>query len=185
MKSDISKNVEQKMSAALEHLKEQFKLLRTSRASTSLVENMMVDYYGTKTLLKQMAQITIPAPNQVAIQPWDKNSLGDIENAIRNSDLNLNPVNDGKIIRLTLPPMTEERRRELTKIVASYAEEAKISVRNARGEAWELIQNEVKSSALTEDDKFALKEELQKLSENYDKQIDDLAKEKETEIMQI
>ena len=185
MKSDIAKNVEQKMISALEHLKEQFKTLRTSRASTSLVENIMVDYYGTKTPLKQMAQITVAMPNQIIIQPWDKNSLGDVESAIRNSELNLNPVNDGNVIRLTLPPLTEERRRELTKIASSYAEEAKISVRNSRGEAWDIIQDKVKSSELTEDDKFDLKEELQGLAEKYDKEIDNIAKEKEAEIMQI
>lgn len=185
MAVDVTKEVDQKMNDALEHLKEQFKLVRTSRASTSLVENLMVEYYGTKTPLIQMAQITVPAPNQILIQPWDKNSLADIENGIRNSDLNLNPVNDGKVIRLTLPPLTEERRRELSKIVASYAEEAKISVRNARGEAWDSVQDKVKSGQLTEDDKFDLKNDLQKLAEKYDQEIDHLAALKESEIMQI
>lgn len=185
MAGDITKQVEQKMKDAVEHLREQFKTLRTSRASASLVENLMVDYYGTKTPLKQMAQITIPGPNQILIQPWDKNSLGDIENGIRNSDLNLNPVNDGKVVRLTLPSLTEERRRELSKIVATYAEEAKISVRNARGETWDSIQDKVKSGELTEDDKFDIKNDLQKLAEKYDKEIDDLASSKETEIMKI
>jgi ribosome recycling factor len=185
MKSDISKQVEQKMMAALDHLHEQFKFLRTSRASTSLVESLMVDYYGTKTPLRQMAQITVAAPNEIVIQPWDKNSLGDVESAIRNSDLNLNPINDGKVIRLTLPPLTEERRKELTKIVSTYGEEAKISVRNARGETWDLIQEKVRNKELTEDDKFDLKEELQKLAEKYDKQIDGLVSKKEAEIMQI
>jgi len=183
--ADGSKEVEGKMKDALEHLREQFKTLRTSRASAQLVENLMVDYYGTKSPLRQMAQITIPAPNQIVIQPYDRNSLGDIENAIRNSDLNLNPVNDGKVIRLTLPPLTEERRRELSKIVATYAEEAKISIRNARGEAWDSVQDKVKSGEFTEDDKFDLKNDLQKLAEKYDKEIDELAKDKESEIMQI
>lgn len=183
--ADITKEVEQKMKDAFEHLKEQFKTLRTSRASAQLVENLMVDYYGTKSPLIRMAQITVPSPNQILIQPWDKNSLGDIENTIRNSDLNLNPVNDGKVIRLTLPPLTEERRRELTKIISTYTEEAKISVRNARGEAWDSVQDKVKSGELTEDDKFDIKNDLQKLAEKYDKEIDDLAKDKKDEIMQI
>ncbi len=183
--ADITGEVEQKMKDALEHLKEQFKTLRTSRASAQLVENLMVDYYGTKSPLKQMAQITVPSPNQILVQPWDKNSLGDIETAIRNSDLNLNPVNDGKVVRLTLPPLTEERRGELSKIVSTYAEEAKISVRNARGEAWDSAQDKVKSGELTEDDKFDVKNDLQKLAEKYDKEIDELASSKSSEIMQV
>lgn len=185
MANDISKSVEEKMVKAIDHLKEQFSAVRTSRASASLVESILVDYYGTKTPLKQMAQIGVPSGNQILITPWDKNSLGDIESAIRNSELGLNPVNDGKAIRLTMPPMTEERRMELKKIISSYSEEAKISVRNARGEAWAEVQEQEKKGELTEDDKYDLKEELQKLAEKYDLQVDQMLVEKEKDILSI
>jgi ribosome recycling factor len=179
------KILRQKFDQVIDKLSEDFKGIRTGRASSGLVENIIVTYYGQNTPLKQMANITTPDAALIQIQPWDKNSLGDIELAISNSDLNLSPTNDGNVIRISLPPMTQERREELVRNISKKAEEARIALRNVRGEAWEQIQKMQKAGTLTEDDKYSAEEELNKTINDYNKKIETVFKEKETEIRSI
>lgn len=174
-----------KMNEVITQLEEKFKALRAGRASTSLVENIKVNYYNTQTPLRQMASISTPSANMIVITPWDKNSLGDIELAVRNSNLGISPVNDGAVVRVTLPQLTEERRKELTKNVKDLAEEAKVVVRNLRAEAWQKIKELEKEAKITEDDRYRAEEELNKFVGEYNKKIDDLHVKKEKEIMTI
>jgi len=179
------KIMKQKFEQVLQKLEEDFKSIRTGRATGGIVENIIVSYYSQSTPLKQMANIQTPDASQIVIQPWDKNSLGDIELAIRNSDLNLSPVNDGQLIRLSLPPMTEERRGELTRNISKKAEEARIALRNVRGEAWEEIQKLQKNSKITEDDKYSAEDEINKVIDEFNKKIEEVFLDKEKEIKSI
>jgi len=179
------KILRQKFEQIIDKLKEDFKGIRTGRSSTGLVENIVVSYYGANTSLKQMANINTPDASQIVIQPWDKNALGDIELAIRNSDLNLSPSNDGNIIRIVLPPMTQERREELIRNISKKAEEARIALRNVRSETWESIQKMEKAGSLTEDDRYTAEEELNKTINDYNKKVEEVLNEKETEIKSI
>ena len=135
--------------------------------SETVVENIMVNYYGQNSSLKQLASINVPEANMIVINPWDINSLGDIENAIRNSELGLSPVNDGKSIRINLPPLTEERRNEFAKLVGKLSEEARVVVRNLRAEVWNEVKKMEKDGNLTEDDRYTAEDELNKLVKEY------------------
>lgn len=170
---------------AIQHLKNELKQIRTGRANPTLVENLVIDYYGTKTPLQQLANINIPDPKSIIIQPWDKNSLKEIEKAIHNSPLGLNPINEGNIIRLPIPPLTEERRKELSKIVSEKAEQAKISVRNVREETWKNIKEQKNDDKISEDDMYSQQKELQKKVEEYNNSIKKIGQQKEKEIMTI
>lgn len=170
---------------AVEHFKDELNQLRTGRASAALVEDLSVDYYGTKTPIKQMASITTPEARTIAISPWDKSALGLIEKSIRDSQMNLNPNNDGQIIRINLPALTEDRRKELVKVLGKKAEEAKISVRKIRESAWEKIQSAEKEGQMSEDDKFSGKEKLQETVDQYNGQIEELRERKEKDILTI
>lgn len=170
---------------AVEHFKTELATLRTGRASASLVENIMADFYGTPTPLMHMAQITIPEPRMIAIQPFDKNSLKDIEKAIQASNLGINPVNDGAHIRVVIPQMTEERRKELVKIVSQMAEKARVTIRNVREEIWKEIQKMEKDGQLSEDEKIAGKEDLQEVVDKYNEEIKKAADAKEQEVLTI
>lgn len=185
MLSEFQKTLNDRFAKIESILKEEFISLRTGRANASLVENIQVTYYGSQSPLKQMAQITTPDSSQISIQPWDKSSLADIELAIRNSGLNLNPVNDGSAIRVMLPPMTEDRRKELIKLVHAKAEEAKIAARNVRGEIWESVQNKEKAGELTQDDRDSSREELDKQIATFNDKLVSLSKEKEEEIIKV
>lgn len=185
MLSEFQKTLNEKFAKIEAILKEEFVSLRTGRANASLVENIQVTYYGSVSPLKQMAQIATPDSSQISIQPWDKSSLADIELAIRNSGLNLSPVNDGNAIRIILPPMTEERRKELTKLVHAKTEEAKIAARNVRGEIWESVQNKEKTGELTQDDRDRSREELDKQIAIFNEKLVLLSKEKEEEITKV
>jgi ribosome recycling factor len=185
MYQSIISQTKPKMTEVMQKLDEEFIKLRTGRASTALVESIKVSYYGTQTPLKQMASLTIPDAASILIQPWDKNALGDVELAIRNSALGLNPVNDGNAVRINLPPMTEERRQELVKHIKSLAEEAKVVLRNVRGDAWNEIKKLEKSGELTEDDRYRAEEELNKIIGDFNKQVDDATDSKEKEVMKI
>lgn len=176
-KSDLEK--------AIGHFKEEMGKLRTGRANPALVENVMADYYGTKTPLKQLATINVPEPRLITISPWDKNSLAGIEAAIRASDLGLNPASDGQIIRINIPSLTEERRKDLVKVLNQKAEEARIAIRNVREDAWREIQEMEKTGIISEDDKFRGKDKLQKVIDEYNKRIEDLREGKEKEIMTV
>jgi len=185
MYQEIIKNKESEFEKAVEYFKAETGKLRTGRASAALVENLPVDYYGNKTPLKQVASINIPEPRLIVIQPWDTDSLANIEAAIKMSDLNLNPNNDGKVIRINIPPLNEERRAELVKVLNQKAEEARISIRGIREEIWEEIQELEKAGKITEDDKFQGKERLQEAVDEYNKKVEDIRKRKEEEIKTI
>jgi len=170
---------------AVEHLIVEIGQIRTGRANPALVENIMVDYYGTKTPLKQVASINVPESKLLVIQPWDKDSLVNIESAIRDSDLGFNPNNDGQVIRINIPSLTEERRKELVKVLNQRTEEGKISVRNVREEAWKEIQEQEREGKISEDDKFSGKDYLQKIVDEYNKKIEEIREKKEKEIITI
>ncbi|MDD5633723.1 MAG: ribosome recycling factor [Candidatus Omnitrophica bacterium] len=179
----IVKETEAKMQAALEAVKKQLLTVRTGRAHTSLVEGLKIDYYGTLTFLKQLANITTPEPRLIVIQPWDKGSIAPIEKAILASEIGVMPVNDGKVIRISMPQLTHERREELIKVLHKMVEEGRISIRNSRHHANEVAVKLEKDKKITEDDKFGAKDKVQKLTDMYTQKIEELLKEKEKEIM--
>ena len=159
--------------------------IRTGRANPAILEDLSVDYYGVKTPLKQIANINVPEARTLVIQPWSRDSLANIEAAIKNSDLNLSPNNDGEIIRINIPPLNQERRAELVKMLNKKAEEARIAVRNTREDIWQEIQDMEKRGEIAEDDKFRGKERLQEAIDDYNKKIDELRVKKEDEIMTV
>lgn len=176
---------EESFEKAIAHFEGEMMKLRTGRAHPGLVEGLTVDYYGTLTPIKQLASVSVPEPRQILISPWDKGALAKIEGAIRESDLGFNPLNDGVGIRVTLPSLTEERRRELVKVLNAKAEEAKISIRASREEVWKDIQEQEKEGAIGEDDKFRGKDELQKKVDEYNNRLEALREKKEEEIMTV
>ncbi len=181
----VFKECENKMKKACEKLLKDFNKLRTGRASASLVEDILIDYYNTPTPLKQVASISIPDSRTIAIQPWDRNSISDVEKGIMKSDLGLTPINDGKMIRINIPPLTEERRKELVKVAKKYTEDAKIAIRNIRREGNETLKKMKNNKEITEDDLFSGQEEIQKITDKYIKKAEELFNEKEKEIMEI
>ncbi|MCF8104007.1 MAG: ribosome recycling factor [Desulfohalobiaceae bacterium] len=181
----VFKDLEKNMEKAIKGLEFNFSRLRTGRASTSLVENIVIDYYNTPTPLNQLASISIPDSRTIAIQPWDRNSFGNVEKGIMKSDLGLNPVNDGKLIRINIPPLTEERRKELVKIAKKNTEDAKIVIRNARREANDTLKKMKNAKDITEDDLHKGQERTQELTDSFVAKAEDLLAEKEKEIMEI
>lgn len=171
--------------STVDHFAHEASKIRTGRAHPGLVENLSVDYYGTRTPLRQIAAISIPEARQILISPWDKGSLVLIEAAIRESDLGLNPGNDGVALRIILPALTEETRKNLVKSLNSRVEEARIAVRNIREELWKDIQDREKAGDISEDDKFVGKEELQKVVDEYNQKLETLRKKKEEEILTV
>jgi len=169
----------------LEHFEVALGQLRTGRANAAMVENLQVDYYGAKSPMKQVASINVPEARLIIISPWDKDQLVNIEKAIRESQLNLNPNNDGQVIRINIPPLTEERRKELVKVLNKEAEDARISVRKIREEIWSEIQKMEKDGKIGEDDKFVGKDELQKIVDGYNSKIEEIRGKKEKEIMTV
>ena len=174
-----------KMDKTLEVLAGDFAAVRAGRASASLLDRISVEYYGQETPINQVGSITSPDPRTLVIEPWDKSLLKLIEKAIQVSDLGINPQNDGRIIRLVFPQLTEERRKELTKQVKKYGEEGKVAVRNIRRDAMEKFKAMKKKSELTEDDLKELEEAMQKLTDKRCKEIDDLTAKKEAELMAV
>jgi ribosome recycling factor len=172
-------------SGTIEHFKGEIEKFRTGRATPALVDYLVIDYYGTKAPLKQIASINVPEPRSLMIQPWDRGALSAIENAIRVANLGFNPLNDGIVLRIALPPLTEERRRDLVKALNQKSEEARIAVRNIREDAWKEIQNLEKDGIISEDAKFRAKEELQAVVETYNNKIEEMRKKKEEDIMTI
>jgi ribosome recycling factor len=173
------------MDQALEHLKRDLTGLRTGRASVALLDGIRIDYYGTMTQLKQVANISTPEARLLTIQPWEPSLIKEIEKALANSGLGLNPSNDGKLIRLPLPPLTEERRKELTKICKKHGEDTKVQIRGFRRDANEELKKLQKDAKLTEDELRKAEQETQKLTEQYGQKIDDIIKKKEQEIMEV
>lgn len=173
-----------KLEKILEALLQQFRVLRVGRASATLVEDIDVEIYGSKTQLKQVASINIPQHNQILIQPWDPSNIKEIQSAILKSNLNLNPITEGNSIRLTLPPLTEERRKQLSAETHKYGESVRISVRGVREETMRNLDKAEEKKEISEDDKFRYREELQKIIEEYNKKIDEAVEKKEKEIME-
>jgi ribosome recycling factor len=182
MYQSIISQKEKQFQSAVDHFFEECGKIRTGRANPAIVENLMVDYYGAKTPLKQVASINAPEPRLITIQPWDKDSLVNIEAAIRESDLGLNPMNDGQIVRLNIPQLNEERRAELVKMLNQKAEAARISIRTIREEIWETIQEMTKEGKISEDDKFRGKDKLQEVVDGYNKKVEEIRDKKEKEI---
>ncbi|HEX5429666.1 MAG TPA: ribosome recycling factor [Patescibacteria group bacterium] len=169
----------------VDHLKGELATLRTGRANSALVEQLSVEYYGAPTPLIQIAQISVPEPRVIAIQPYDKSALKDIEKAIQQSNIGIQPVNDGNFVRLNIPAMTEERRKELVKVVGQMAEKARVSVRNVREDVWKEVQRMEKDDEISEDDKIAAKEELQEVVDRFNEEIKKITELKEKEVMTI
>ena len=173
---EIKKKTEDRMKGSLEALKHEFSTVRTGRASMSLVDDVMVDYYGTPTPLNQVATLSVPDSRTITIQPWETKMLGPIEKAILKSDIGVTPTNDGKIIRLVIPPLTEDRRKELVKKCKKMAEDAKVAVRNIRRDANDALKKVEKDKAITEDELKKSEEETQKMTDEFIKRIDDGAR---------
>ncbi|MFC1732593.1 ribosome recycling factor [candidate division KSB1 bacterium] len=170
---------------ALDHLHEEYTKIQTGRANAALVENVMVDSYGTKAPLKGVASISIPEPKQIAIQPWNRDQLPNIEKALIEADLGLTPQNDGVVIRLNLPPLTEERRKELVKLVTQYAETARISIRNARHDAVNHLKSLEKDKEISEDDLRAKEKEVQENVDGFNQKVEEASKKKEEDVMTV
>ena len=185
MIKDLIEGARTQFDGAVEHFTEEAMKIRTGRANPALVEGLLVDYYGTKTPLKQIANINIPEARQILIQPWDKGSLAMIEAAIREYDLGLNPGNDGQNIRIILPQLTEERRKDFVKALNTRAEEGRIAIRNIREDVWKDIQDLEKDGTVGEDDKFRGKEDLQKVVDEYNQKLEAVRKKKEDDIMTV
>ena len=176
---------ESRMNGAIHALEEDLGAIRTGRASPALVEKLLVEYYGTPTQLQQLANIAVPEPQLLTIRPFDPSSVAAIEKAIHSSELGLNPSNDGKIIRLAIPPLTEERRTELTKVVHKRLEEAKVAVRNVRRDVQDDMREFEKEKLISEDDHRRGQTDLEKLTTKYIEKIDDVGKHKEKEIKEV
>jgi ribosome recycling factor len=182
---EILLDAEERMDKAVQHLHEILRGIRTGRASPGLVDSIRVDYYGSPTPLKQIANIAIPEPRMIMIKPFDPGSLKDIEKAILKSDLGISPGNDGKILRLTIPPLSEDRRRQLASLVKERAEETRVSLRNVRRDANKSADEAEKESNLTEDMAHKLRDEIQDLIKSYEEKVDAELKRKTEEIMTI
>lgn len=185
MISELNKTTEQKMQKSVEVLKHDLAKVRTGRAHTGLLDHVMVEYYGSMVPINQVANVTLIDARTIGVQPWEKNMVQKVEKAIRDSDLGLNPSNVGDIIRVPMPPLTEERRRELTKVVRHEGENAKVAVRNLRRDANQHLKDAVKEKTISEDDERRAQDQIQKLTDKYVAEIDRLLAEKEHELMQI
>ena len=185
MIKEVLRDTESRMKSTINVLEEDLGAIRTGRASPALVERLMVEYYGTPTPLNQLATIGVPEPQLLTIRPFDPASIKAIEKAILASDLGMTPGNDGKMIRLNVPPLTEERRLELVKVVQRRLEEAKVAVRNIRRDALDGLRDAEREKALSEDDFHRGKDDLQKLTDEYIERIDAIGKRKEQEIMEV
>lgn len=185
MIESIYQETREGMNRSIDSLKNEFKRVRTGRASLSILDGIRVEYYGTMTPLNQMASLSIPESRLINIQPWDVSVIKDIEKAILKSDLGLTPSNDGKLIRISIPPLTEERRKELVKIIYKKSEEHRVAVRNIRRDSNELLKGLKKDGEISEDDAFRAQDQVQKITDKHIKLIDDLCKEKEKEILEF
>lgn len=185
MIKDVMHEAETRMKGAIKALEEDMNAVRTGRASPALVERLMVEYYGMPTPLQQLATIATPEPQLITIRPFDPKSLGLIEKAILASELGLTPTNDGKIIRLAIPPLTEQRRQELAKVVNRRVEEAKVAIRNIRRDALDDLREFEKEKLISEDEFFRARDDLQKLTDHYTEQVEKIGERKQQEIMEV
>ncbi|THE14500.1 ribosome recycling factor [Bacillus timonensis] len=185
MANNTLNQVKDKMSKAIQALSRELATVRAGRANPAILDKVSVDYYGAPTPLNQLASINVPEARMLVIQPYDKSVLGDMEKAIQKADLGLNPTNDGSIIRISIPPLTEERRRELVKLVKKYAEESKVAIRNVRRDGNDELKKLEKNGEITEDELRSLTDDVQKITDESINKIDSVAKEKEKEIMEV
>ena len=185
MKEEILSEMKQKMKKAVEALQKDFKRIRTGRASTALLDGIKIDCYETQMPLDQVASISVPESRLIIIQPWDQSIIGDIEKGILKSDLGLTPMNDGKLIRISIPPLTEERRKELAKLAKKMAEENKVTIRNHRREANDMFKELKNEKEISEDDFYRSQDEVQKITDEFIKKIDEITSRKEKEIIEF
>lgn len=185
MIKDVLADAEGRMSKAMDALRRDLGSIRTGRASPSLVERLTVDYYGTQTPLNQMAGISVPEPRLLVIQPWDRGAIGPIEKAIQKSELGLNPTNDGQVIRIAIPPLTEERRKQLVKLVHGNVEDGKVAVRNVRRDAVSQIRELMSEKLISEDDERRGEQQVDELAKKYVEEADKIGKTKEHEVLEV
>jgi ribosome recycling factor len=185
MIDEIYQETRERMEKTIAALKNELKRIRTGRASLSLLDGIRADYYGTPTPRNQMATLAVSESRLITIQPWDTSAIKEIEKAILKSDLGLTPANDGKIIRITIPPLTEERRKELVKVVHKMCEDSKVAVRNIRRDSNDLVKGLKKDGDISEDDAFRGQDTVQEITDEFTKRIDDIYEEKEKEILEF
>ena len=182
---ELIKNTEERMTKSLSALEREYNAVRAGRANVSVLDRVTVDYYGAPTPIQQMAAVSVPEARTLVIQPWDASTLKDIEKAILTSEIGINPQNDGRVIRLNFPPLTEERRKEIVKDVRKKAEDAKVSLRNLRRDALDKLKGLKKSNQITEDDESNGEKKIQNLTDKFCKEVDQMCADKEKEIMEI
>jgi ribosome recycling factor len=185
MIEDIYQETRENMGKSVDDLKREFKKVRTGRASLSILDGIRVNYYGTPTPLNQMATLAVPESRLITIQPWDVSGIKEIEKAILKSDLGLTPSSDGKIVRIAIPPLTEERRKELVRVINKMSEEHKVAVRNIRRDANEMLKDLKKDGNISEDEAFKAQDQVQKITDDHINLIDQITKEKEKEILEF
>ena len=185
MIEEIKKDVHHRMDAAVESVRSELAQLRTGKASPAILDGIVVNYYGTPTPLRQAANVSAPEPRLLVIQPWDRSLLGEIEKAILKSELGLTPMNDGKVIRISIPTLTQERRKELMKVIKKMAEEAKDAMRNIRRDTNEMLKDLKKEKEISEDEQFKAQDETQKITDDFIKKVDSVYSAKEKEILEI
>jgi ribosome recycling factor len=185
MIDDIKRKANQKLEADMEHLRKELSSIRTGRASLSILEGIKVDYYGTQMPLQQIATLAVPESRLITIQPWESKIIGEIEKAILSSGIGITPTNDGKIVRLSIPPLTEERRKDLVKVAKKLGEDARISIRNLRRDANEELKKLHKETTLAEDQLRKTQDEVQKVTDQYIRRVDEIIAKKEEEILAV
>ncbi|MGA8241212.1 MAG: ribosome recycling factor [Desulfobacterales bacterium] len=185
MIEDIYQETRENMGKSIDDLKREFKRVRTGRASLSILDGIRVNYYGTPTPLNQMATLAVPESRLITIQPWDVSGIKEIEKAILKSDLGLTPSSDGKIVRIAIPPLTEERRKELVKVINKVSEEHKVAVRNIRRDANEMLKDLKKEGDISEDEAFKAQDQVQKITDDHINLVEQITKEKEKEILEF
>ncbi|WP_028842862.1 ribosome recycling factor [Thermodesulfovibrio yellowstonii] len=185
MMQEFKKKTNEKMNQALEVFKKDLATFRTGRASLGILDNIRVEYYGSAVQLNQVATLGIPEPRMITIQPWEQKMISEIERAIMKSDLGLTPINDGKMIKIVIPPLTEERRKQLVKVVRKRAEEARIAIRNIRRDIIEEIKKAEKEKKFSEDESRRIQEEIQKITNSFIEKVDHALEQKEKEIMEV
>ena len=183
--AELKKDLDHKMTVSVDHVKKEFGGLRTGRASTALLENVVVDAYGSKMPLNQVGSVSVPEPRLLSVSVWDKGLAKSVEKAIRDANLGLNPMTDGTLIRVPIPPLTSERRAELTKVAHKYAEHARVSIRNVRREGNEALKKMEKDGIVSQDEHRKYTDEIQKLTDQYVAKVDDALAHKESEITQV
>ncbi len=185
MRKETLAAIKNKMDQTMDHVRHEFSTIRTGRASTALLDGISVDYYGTASPLNQIANISVPDAKLLLVTPYDKGGLANIEKALLKSDLGLTPNNDGKVIRIPIPELTEERRKDLVKVIRRLAEDSRVSLRNTRREANDKVKKAEKDGEVPEDESHRIRDEVQKVTDSYVKKIDELLKAKEEEVMEI